>query len=184
MREHPILFSGPMVRAILENRKTQTRRVLREDNTWLYVQGNYYIAECCPYGQVGDRLWVRETWRPTSEKAVRIEYRADGEIRDFDQRSDFEFYACGQRWRPSIFMPRWASRITLEIVAVRPERLQEINVEDARAEGCSRIQCDCGDCIDSTEIGEFQNLWDSIHGKRYPWASNPWVWRIEFMVLR
>lgn len=143
--EHPVLFSGEMVRAILEGRKTQTRRVVKpqpelNQRLGLLWKGHYYgirtdglpylktFVQECPYGVPGDRLWVRETWARVSDgEKYGVCYRVDGE-----DQIDGE---AGERWRPSIFMPRQASRITLEITGVRVQRVQEISEEDAIAEG-------------------------------------------------
>lgn len=202
MAERPIIFSGPMVRAIIEGRKTQARRVVKDANGafwdhaayrpaviggkvdhWLCSNGTK-TTECaprpvCPYGAPGDRLWVREKWRPA-------------------QVSGAAWYAevCGDsehdRWRSPIHMPRWASRLTLEVVSVRVERLQEISDKDAKAEGISPVGKWHGtysglsyesrgfDADDDRHRSPFAALWDSINAKRHPWASNPWVWVVEF----
>lgn len=182
-RERPILFSGPMVRAILAGQKTQTRRIASNDghhmlgDDWRFVSGRH-----SPYGQVGDRLWVRETWGPCAGGVV---YKAD---------DVGENIACpdGGRWRPSIYMPRWASRITLEVTRVRLERLQAIDGYDCMSEGVRISRCDCERCRmsaamcpadESGHIMEFATLWDAINGKRAPWSSNPWVWAISFRRL-
>lgn len=199
MIERPILFSGPMVRAIIDGKKTQTRRIakltdgghLKEvggNRRWHSDDQNARLA--CPYGQPGDRLWVRETWagplipaeRWLVAKGVRAferpgfcEYAADGgpapEYMDADDR-----LVC--RWTPSIHMPRWASRILLEIVSVRVERLQDIKPDDCIAEGAWPIE--------KREIGRgheaidaFATLWVRINGPD-SWHANPWVWVIEF----
>jgi len=189
MRERPIIFSGPMVRAILDGRKTQTRRAVkssgiwsvedRDGSRWPGYENNYgeWQWMACPYGQPGDRLWVRECWglRDTQpkdgpERAV-IGYRADGETAAPNGRY--------QLWRPSIHMPRWASRITLEITGVRVERVQDISEEDARAEGVSETCVLPGDR--GSFIPSFGMLWEQINAKRgYGWDVNPWVWVIEF----
>ena len=186
MKEHPILFSGGMVKAILEGRKTQTRRVMKEQD-----QANWPwpILSHCPYGAVGDRLWVREAWR--TEKGIDkmdaaqmvaacldagysapwapIRYEADKRFDNWDQGQEVG------RLRPSIHMPRWASRITLEVVNVRVERLRDISEADAKAEGADFAQSDDGD------LNAFNNMWDVINEKRgFTWMSNPWVWVIEF----
>lgn len=209
MKERPILFSGEMVRAILDGRKSMTRRVMKVQppsdgyslatcisttwpkseegkSHWVKVDNsrgfpniveNQGIYFSCPYGQVGDRLWLRETWRKP-------------EYHEYDQTVEFEYkascdYPDEVKWRPSIHMPREASRITLEIIEVRVERLQEVTGEDAWQEGVST----------NTEYAEyavrletppvtsrhyFKHLWDSINGKKYPWDSNPYVWVIGF----
>lgn len=133
-----------------------------------------------PIWQPGDRLWVRESWAIDETKSQEefnrselILYRADGE-------------RTGVKWHPSIHMPRWASRITLEITDVRVQRLNEISEEDARAEGVvgwrgdRELGCKCGACC----LEDFVDLWNSINGKSHPWASNPWVFAISFKVLR
>lgn len=205
MKDRPILFSGPMVRAILDGRKTMTRRVITPqpememdgeilpDGTGGYGWGPVLPPwPKWPY-QIGDRLWVRETWATRDpiwddDKAVSfmipatvdpgmIVYRADGEK--------------DRKWRPSIHMPRWASRITLEIVNIRVERLREITEEDAEKEGAnSEFECDVttfcggGKIPESTYKLGFKHLWDSINDKTYPWSSNPWVWVIEFKRIK
>ncbi len=224
MKEHPILFSGPMVRAILEGRKTQTRRVVKNP----YTEGihaadskNVPNGRYCPYGQPGDRLWVRETWRVGAwdETAfIAVDYKADNHARkewldvedletwerlweqscedaekagfSMDEENNYH-WSPGEspcRWRPSIFMPRWASRITLEIISVRVERVQEINAEGAVAEGYPLGNPEWAETPNEQQIkiarlsriGWYQTLWDSINGKSHPWDSNPWVWVVEF----
>lgn len=181
MKERPIIFSGEMVSAIISGRKTMTRRVVKQSlpigTRWYGVVEDelcYRIVDSksvntlckCPYGQVSDRLWVRETYNieinlSNREKAVC--YRAD---------EDVPF-----GWKPSIFMPRWASRITLEITNIKVEQLQDITEKDAKAEGCQ--QSATHSCRE-----KFAGLWDSINGKKHPWASNPWVWVIEFQKVK
>lgn len=196
IKERPILFSGPMVRAILEGRKTQTRRVVVPTMTtprvaplhmepWI-IDGEQETDEhglpcwagyhpdypgeakwfSCPYGQPGDRLWVRETWnKQMIDGAERVAYRAD-----IPNGHSFLY------WHPSIHMPRWASRITLELTGVRVERVQDITSEDARAEGV--------DAPDVLPRSKFATLWDSINAKRgYGWETNCWVWVLEFKRL-
>lgn len=197
MRERPILFSGPMVRAILAGTKTQTRRTLRAQPDDKLCHGVHYdrttggaMWGACPYGVPGDRLWVREAWRvschiddqPPREcfkycspsRALQMQYVADGH----------EPMSCCSEWgkvRPSIFMPRRASRITLEITDVRVQRLQEISEEDAKAEGVEPYRLPVHSARESMRHADgFSVLWDSINAKRAPWASNPWVWDITF----
>jgi len=177
MKERPIIFSDEMVRAILAGEKTQTRRVMKPQPVNLVDAIQW---EKCPQGIPGDRLWVRETWaapgyldhrKPSDiEDWNPILYRADGFIaRQFEVGWSWHAFMFG-RWRPSVFMPRWASRINLEIVNVRVERLQDISEEDAKAEGCKGIK-------------EFRATWGRINAKRgYGWESNPYVWVIEFQV--
>lgn len=187
MKERPILFSGPMVRAILEARKTQTRRIVKPQfsvfhsihadasiSTNRIFRGAYQRIRC-PYGQPGDRLWVRETWKEKKRHQLSyiglpaIEYAATGE-------------SVGP-WKPSIFMTRWASRLTLEIVRVRVERLRDISEEDAMAEGVYPMKGiePSGSEWESCKLG-FAELWQFINGPD-SWDSNPWVWVIEFKKL-
>lgn len=206
--ERPILFSGEMVKAILAGRKTQTRRVVKQQ-AWVGQDNGVYTLDkkegVVPlsevYGKTGDLLWVRETWCPAnSENGPVVCYRADYHRRYLSDESypvDYERFPAGRNawscwasdlesgiegaWRPSIFMPRWASRITLRITEIRVERLQEITEEDAKAEGVAGWH--------DTPVGtvyrpEFQMLWDRINGKRAPWASNPWVWVVGFDVIK
>ena len=166
MKERPIIFSTPMVKAILDGRKTQTRRVIK-DQPPLSMRDMFKPKNLkCPYGQVGDRLWVRETFKPYNCMGG-FAYKADGDL------------STGFPWKPSIHMPRGASRITLEITESRAERLQDISEEDAKAEG---VKC-CPNAV-SDYKHHFMILWDSINGKKYPWDSNPWVWVISFKVVR
>jgi hypothetical protein len=170
MKERPILFGGPMVRAILDGSKTQTRRVAKEFDEMPNLDGilqRFPRQNGCPYGTPGDRLWVRETWAHERDGTgcpddTGVLYRAT------DPGWDDE--GTGLRWRPSIFMPRIASRILLEITDVRVQRLQEISEEDARAEGCEPFAC---------PRDRFQGLWDTIHGSG-AWHANPWAWAITF----
>lgn len=205
--EKPIIFSGPMVKAILEGRKTQTRRVMRAQPIVALHMGRVeqfcstgypqdsrgytrqQLAQFCPYGKVGDRLWVRETFmntRPSKKQASHLIYRASfGDGKTIDA------------WSSPIHMPRWASRITLEIVNVRVERLQEISGQDCVAEGIMLRRWaqedrgegqpffDKGIKADGLELKlTFHNGWDALNAKRgYDWASSPWVWVIEFKLI-
>lgn len=198
MKERPILFSGPMVRAILEGRKTQTRRVVKPQPSgqianyghghWSDPQesGERYIK--CPYGVPSDRFWVRETFGlctgvySSRWPAGTVAYRADHGVTHAGSEYDL------MRWRPSIHMPRALSRIELEITGVRVERLQVISEADAIAEGLKNSIHEHGTYwgIEHADVWEldprltFKRLWDSINGERASWASNPWVWAIEF----
>ncbi|MGQ5810450.1 hypothetical protein ACUNIU_21440 [Serratia sp. IR-2025] len=208
MKERPVIFNGEMVRAILDGRKTQTRRGINPQPTlsertgfnWkgaAYGIGSTYrdtvrnFANCfktCPFGAVGDRLWVRETWAEAGARAPELQlYRAN-----YPEHVGREYEnvppASEIRWTPSIHMPRWASRITLEITAVRVERLNDISEEDAKAEGVKPAGDMLPDYPDTflTPKGDFatakvafQRLWQSIYGEE-SWAVNPWVWVIEF----
>lgn len=196
MKEHPIIFSSDSIRAILEGRKTQTRRVTKQNAllerqiaTGIVTSGVDYskLLRFCPYGQPGDRLWVRETWgypdnmNPGND-AVYISYIADKTSMfvhfKTGEKVSVSGYAKPLKLKPSIFMPRWASRITLEIVSVRVERVQDIHPLDCVAEGASTY--DTNISLD-THINRFKVLWNSINAKRgYSWESNPWVWVIEF----
>lgn len=223
MKERPILFSAPMVRAILSGAKTQTRRVVptmvtggrveypgKRDSrgysrvNWLdTAEGMATAAQECKYGQPGDRLWVRETWMPDAPR--------DGTW------AATAFYGCGmspltsiperfrkpehclyratwhghdiEGWKPSIHMPRWASRITLEVAGVRVERLQDISADDAKAEGISEFiggwWCEHDDAeqiAGMTPQEGYRHLWERINGPG-SWDANPWVWVIDFKKL-
>lgn len=187
MKERPILFSAPMVRAILSGTKTQTRRVVK-DGPALHQGHTAWEMTRCPYGQPGGVLWVRETWRHIEGGAV---YDAAGGVMDaFDSETIYRAdkpHAHGP-WKPAIHMPRWASRITLEVTGVRVERLQDISEDDCLAEGIANVvrenlpriqQCGEYDAIDVDPVAEYQSLWESINGPG-SWDTNPWVWVIEF----
>jgi hypothetical protein len=187
--ERPILFSAPMVRALLDGSKTQTRRVVKPAPIadQAFVGGFYipstkraegarlsveapYVAMAYPYGRPGDRLWVREAWatRAIDPECTVAAYRA----------TDDE---CNGPWKPSIHMPRWASRIDLEITGVRVERLQDINEADAEAEGVHSWGRGAlspeGQEADPSD--KFRWLWSSINGAD-SWSVNPWVWVVQF----
>lgn len=226
MSEKPILFSGPMARAILEGRKTQTRRVVRpqplhgvgrytEDGTpgevdWVILDEDGDPTDSalrCPYGAPGDALWVRETWAPLGDILTEVigrprVFRADADLVR-DDSGDRVGWWLGEtflegserpfRWRPSLHMPRWASRITLDVVSVRVERLQEITGPGILAEGAVARPHDdplLGRCpvsaFDGCAYPDLMSLWragwDSINGKRpgCSWADDPWVWVVEF----
>lgn len=218
MKERPILFSAPMVRAVLEGRKTQTRRVIKpqpsagvRDSVFVHsgLEDGHGRELRCPYGAPGDRLWVRETWavqrfepclpheRDWQElHSPTIRYLADGATQRVqgDRATGVGIYhGPVEKSRPSIHMPRWASRITLEITDVRVHRVQNISEADALAEGINRIDhgregsyyhaartephpknwCD--------PIDAFHELWDAINGMRsFGWNVNPWVWALTF----
>jgi hypothetical protein len=195
MKERPILMSAPMVRALLEGRKTQTRRVLKPHPEWVKDGVMFWKNKAamihmhaCPYGQLGDRLWVRETgWeRPERTPKMMREgadtweayyYDADG----WSAQDHADFKAWGFKRRPSIHMPRWASRILLELTDIRVERLQDISEEDAKAEGVSfgNITDQATGEIDCDAIEAYETLWESINGPG-SWDKNPWVWVISF----
>lgn len=181
IKERPILFSGEMVKAILEGRKTQTRRVMKpqppeiglfDDHLWLcskkgvWANGHGHQLKC-PYGQTGDTLWVRETHYPLDNKGAAL-YRADGQCEV-------------AKWTPSIFMFRKYSRINLKISDVRVERLQDISEEDAKTEGLIREISAVSTFWNGLRnpILAYRFLWEKING-RDSWDKNPWVWVIEF----
>ena len=216
MKERGMIFNGEMVRAILDGRKTQTRRIVNPQPelttgsgfSWkgcLYGSGsndretNRNFAHIkCPFGKPGDRIWVRETYQgplfdyehmesyledsSKFEKPDFCIYRADGKPAPEFYDADDNLH-CG--WRPSIHMPRWASRIKMEITDVRVERLNDISQEDAQAEGMELTGWrptysdpdSGGDC--QTPYDNFAELWESIYGEG-SWQANPWVWVIEF----
>lgn len=210
VKERPMLFSAPMVCAILEGRKTVTRRALKvqphidSSGNFCVGRSNYgqdiygkpvtkhFVSSDCPYGQPGDRIWVREAWQAdaqVNEVAPRelshgepIRYPADGASR----QTGCSMITPGKT-RPSIHMPRWVSRILLEITDVRAERLQEISRSDIRAEG---LECPpelASDDVSPNYRGWYpaawRELWESINGAD-SWNSNPWVWVVEFKRVR
>lgn len=195
MKERPILFNGPLVRAILSGQKTVTRRIFKlPHGLWeTSPTGDLVpIPTSGPYGKSGDRLWVRETWTADAQvdavaprdlsQGEPIHYPADGAVR----QTGCAMISPG-KGRPSIHMPRWACRILLEITAVRVERLQDITEEQARAEGVTDGGCNncgnhepCGcDCPAPSSVDSFAYLWNEINGAD-AWDANPWVWVIEF----
>lgn len=222
MKETGLIFKAPLVRAILEGRKTQTRRIAKPvrhpDLGNVYSPGalvlehepQHVINRACPYGQPGDRIYVRETWNWFDPQAIPAEragqrapftgrqgsrqipwvtaYAADGPL-------PYPGYYGKEHWRPSIHMPKWAARIWLEITGVRVEQLQEISEKDAVAEGIERTEdffgCPCWRDYSEPEgpdasacpddpIGSFRTLWESTGGD---WDANPWVWVVDFKVL-
>ena len=199
MKEIPVLFGTPMVRAILGGTKTQTRRLIKPQplentNGYLYKGAFWGFGEIVPQKMIqyapykpGDILWVRETWSDFYFEESGYIYKAD------EDRVSEEF-----RWKPSIHMPREAARIFLEVKSIRVERLQDIREKDARAEGIKSCLlhkehggewCESNgppfwgsDNIHSTRKKAFSELWDSLNAKRgYSWDSTPWVWVIEFV---
>ncbi|MFU2766347.1 hypothetical protein ACM7NV_11845 [Pseudomonas aeruginosa] len=202
MKERPILFTGPMVRAILEGRKTVTRRVVKPQPDFLgsmvdpntpfkTLDAGLHARITCPHGQPGDRLWVREAWAADAQvDAIAPSDLSQGEPIWYPADLSVRQTGCSMiskgRVRPSIHMPRWACRILLEITAVRVERLQDISEEQALAEGVRGEPCDharqaCADigCWGDTAKGAFGFLWESLNGEG-SWAANPWVWVVEF----
>ncbi|WP_313056174.1 morphogenetic protein [Stutzerimonas nitrititolerans] len=211
-RERPILFNGAMVRAILEGRKTVTRRAVKSMALDWLAEDMFtaeYVAEhsgLCPFGEPGDRLWVRETFallgnedgvcidwsdnmvRGDERNAARI-YQASCPVGDYGLwqipdkafwKPDTDGMQYDGTWRPSIHMPRWASRILLEITTVRVERLQDITKGQAEAEGVRACEHDLdpdGNGYSATEL--FSILWSSLYGID-SYNANPWVWVVEF----
>jgi len=208
MRERPILFAGDMVREILAGGKTQTRRVVMPQPDfaaqprWTFGPGHsgegWYCSETeypdegsvyyeCPYGIPGDRLWVRETWathnildgkppREASEDAP-VWYKAGGQVKN----SRPYIRTTRGSWRPSIHMPRWMSRITLEVTSVHVERIRDIGREpaDALAEGI-QLRGD-STAAPFNAVSDFAALWDRINERRgFGWKVNPWVWVVKF----
>jgi hypothetical protein len=172
-RCRPILFSAPMVRALLEGRKSQTRRALKHQPIdILAMKGD----QRCRFGVPGDTLWVRETWAwPGEEQVI---YRADASAEKLVEhwKTDPNFPQI--KWRPSIFMPRWASRITLRVTDVRVERLASISNDDAAAEGWPGPD-ENNSIASAYPIAWYVRVWQSIHGPG-SWKHDPWVWVVSF----
>jgi len=226
MKERPILFNAEMVRAILDGRKTQTRRLLKpqpagglnfagwciassepkDEGKANFARGEHpFLTDTqrfrCPLGKPGDVLWVRETWQPKS--AYWWDMLSSGKDRTNVAVNNAVTFAATcpapehqGRWKPSIHMPRWASRIDLLIKDVRIERLQDISEEDARAEGSYLRRCDCSTMqskpktpIEALFIQhwcmyhgtEFKKLWNDLYKN---WDANPWVWVIDFEKIK
>ena len=194
-----MIFNGELVRAILDGRKTQTRRIIKpqpvmyEPGQSIHVSDMINDALRCPFGQVGNRIWVREAFQgPLVSEELLEEYRAYPE--KFENPEYCEYAADGgprpeycdlddnlrHGWRPSIHMPRWASRLTLGITGVRVERLRDLSEDDAKSEG---ITPPSGGVLPGWEYRiNFRDLWMSIYGADN-WEANPWVWVIEFKVV-
>lgn len=191
VKERPILFSAPMVRALLNGTKSQTRRIVKPQPYFISPENTPRITKApglhpyipCPYGQPGDRLWVRETWQGPllDSEEHEAQCRDDGPeafkkpgfcaYRATDTLDAIDAEGNDLGWRPSIHMPRWASRILLEVTSVRVERLQDISEADAEAEGPPKHFNSWRD--------NFCALWQKINGDG-SWDANPWVWAIEF----
>jgi hypothetical protein len=223
MKEKPIIFSTPMVRAILAGRKTQTRRIMNfckkiepenysdveftrfqhyADSSYraIFNTDEHPFSIICPYGKVGNILWVRETWNTLTEYVEKPDYSVMS-IRDFVYKADDDRI---DKWKPSIFMPKAACRIKLQVTNIRVERVQDISKEDAIAEGiestgtgetgspvCYRNYLSKGakffhsfvkgkdDYHRWTAIDSYKTLWESINGEG-SWDKNPWVWCLSF----
>jgi hypothetical protein len=240
-KSYPIVFSGPMVRALLEGRKAQTRRLIKpqpefEQRGIPGITGSIpkWILPSvsdCPYGQPCDLLWVRETWQTgVSSEGPQIAFASTRDVwdidawngKDYGAGTSFNYGQCPKAtwytwlpdllagregiWRPAIHIPRWASRLTLELIEVRVQRLQEISEEDARAEGLSILTKDDGrtwkygipdhDGLPGNDDDgwhwadwnadlrvAYARLWESLHGPG-SWLANPWVWVVSFAVHR
>ena len=217
-RERPILFSSEMVRALLSGAKTQTRRVVKPhpvERTMRNESGpdtSVFGFGRCPYGVPGDRLWVRETFR---NYQMSVAYQADGRCgavgmdgtycdhgwilgaagRNGRNGATYDESKYGMRWRHSIHMPRWASRLTLEVVSVKVERVAEISHDDAIAEGVTEqphgggegepIMYSTGEFHSTDPVEAYALLWNSINAERgHGWEKNPWCWCLTFRVLR
>lgn len=207
IKERPIIFNAEMVRAVLEGRKTQTRRICSEINPsnfpaclskrqWAKVNKALPMAfgpdYFCPFGAVGDRLWVREAFRVMGRATdvARLMYKASERNSFTESTRTVPIDQCNKQssynWTPSIHMPRWASRITLEITGVRVERLQAVSEADAQAEGVQLLRGGFWRHYQPewthhqlSARGSFVSLWQSIYGAD-SWQANPWVWVIEF----
>lgn len=180
--EKPILMRGEMVRAILAGQKTQTRRPIKAPGVCFGAGGEPLSVDGlkvlhCPYGKPGDRLWVRETFLDWTEKIYHSEGRTDKPRVIY--RADGNILVNGNKWKPSIFMPRALSRIALEIVSVRVQRLQDISEADATAEGVDAIP---SAPAATTHRTAFAGLWKKIHGPE-SWVANPFLWVISFRKL-
>lgn len=195
MNERGMIFNAEMVRAILDGRKTQTRRPVKfpliDKNMGCELAGNELAGELAghnywnsPYGKPGDRIWVRETFRVHSRATdvATLVYRASVRNSWTEQTHRVPIAVCDkpatpEKWTPSIHMPRWASRILLEITDVRVERLRDLSEEDAKSEG---ITPPAGGVLPGWEYRiNFRDLWMDIYGTD-SWEANPWVWVIEF----
>lgn len=218
MRERPIIFNADMVRAVLDGRKTQTRRIIQspaknmqatgqkvidyrepgnkwygehvfsmrnQSGTWCDYTKEQFLAKC-PFGAVGDRLWVRETFRVHSRATdvATLVYKASEQQSWTQQTHRVPIEHCHKpavvdKWTLSIHMPRWGSRIALVITGVRVERLQDISHSDAKSEGCWYGRGGGEPDFAVNPSDHFPTLWASIYGEEN-WQANPWVWVIEF----
>jgi len=185
MKERPILMNAEMVNATLDDRKTQTRRVMKPQPGYVNKRADGYAVSFnkylmsypellikCPYGKIGDRLWVRENFH--YEPATGAEYGEAPQPDEIHYAATFPYRGMEPKWTPSIHMPRWASRIDLEITDIRVEHIQDISDTDCFSEGIkTRRGCD--------PRNTFEELWDSINKKRgHGWDINDWVWAISF----
>ena len=227
VKERPIIFSGEMVKAILDGKKTMTRHLVKfkdfttDSITPLHIElaeGRYCLFNerngwligypKCKFGEIGDRLWVRETWQEIGPDCL-LTYKATYPSDLYAKRPELEnvpplagLKERGYLWKSPMLMPRWASRILLEIIDIRVERLQDISEADALKEGIRNYNFEMEDSPDTyvgythlqkddgkstlykTPAIAFERLWDTLNAKKgYPWSSNPWVWVVEFKVI-
>ncbi|ENB5757517.1 hypothetical protein ABH253_003410 [Escherichia albertii] len=186
-KERGMIFNDEMVRAILGGNKTQTRRIVEEKFYGRAVAAEL-LAKHCPYGQPGDRIWVRETYRVHGKATdvATLVYRASVRNSWTEQTHRVPVEVCNkpvsEKWTPSIHMPRWASRILLEITDVRVERLHDMSEADAKAEGASPATYKITPPEAVYRVG-FGDIWRGIYGQE-SWLSNPWVWVIEFKLIQ
>lgn len=182
----PILFSAPMIRALLDGSKTQTRRTVKHhpDTRIVHHEGLGEPVQIggpdikCSYGKPGDLLWVRETFAQVTAFPPSVRYYATDDVHELRKK------------RPAIYMPRWASRLTLELTDVRVEQLQDISEQDALAEGCGPVIADdlkthpLAKHIGPAPVNHYAALWERINGETGPrsWDANPWVWALTFRV--
>jgi hypothetical protein len=205
MKAHPILFSAPMIHALLEGRKTQTRRIIKGKNIFISASGavmdmaDGHIKEIkFPYGEQGGYLWVRETWYCDHYKVQRglsfkevpdarelLYYRATDCDKNGSCYTGFSGETMDVPWNSSIHMPRWASRLTLKMTGMKVEQLQDISEADAKAEGVQVRDIFYPDesRTDYSYCHQFRLLWESINGEG-SWDLNPWVWVPEFEVIK
>jgi len=212
VKEHPIIFSTPMVKAINDGTKTQAMRLRKlnkiNENPADWHAGGVYEGQVrfynpttkeavnikCPYGQVSDRLWVREAFKSSDvnelgshcDTVALIEYK-DGKCVDVSYSCDGDWWETARHnvWKPSIHMPRWASRINLEITEVRVERVQDISIEDIKLEGVDITYSGSEQWKVGFPHSDMAKLWNSINAKRgYGWDTNCWVWVISFKVVK
>ena len=199
MKETPITFTEQMARAILEGKKTQTRRIVKAQSIFDGMDEEFKRLQsqhACHYGKSDDRLWVRETWADTNgENGPMISYKAGGDRVLIDDSSLFDYsrypecgftISCedlrrgtyGRSWKSPVIMPRWASRITLEITDIRVERLHDITEDDALAEGAGPVLMSPYGGLTPYREG-FRRIWEALSGAA-GWDANPWVWVITF----
>ena len=203
MKERPIIFSTDMVLAILEGRKTQTRRIIKpqpldhqlpisrgitldgsQNEVWLLQREKSTKVDAikCPYGQPGNLLWVRETFLsllPEHITSAPFVYKANAWVTPDEIREEPIFFGCRYQWKPSIYMPKKAARIWLVVTNVRVERVQDITEKNAKDEGSP---LELSPCNWHHHYDWFKNLWNKINGDE-SWKANPWVWVVDFEVL-